>query len=320
MNREKKPQENRSRETVNKQIEEYLRYIRGIRSLSQATVKAYGEDLHAYSAFLETRGKELGGEDVYDARAFVSDLSKQGQSARSINRRISALKSFYRYRNKTTGETSNVFSGMRGLKTPKRLPVHFFEDEVETFLSLPAQDFKGIRDKAIIEVLYSTGCRVAELVGMNLSDVNKKDRTILVRGKGNKERFVFLGGQALSALEAYLKERAAHVKSNSEDACDALFLNARGERIGTRGVFYVLSTYFTTIGLAKKAGPHTFRHSFATHMLDRGADIRIVQEMLGHANLSSTQVYTHLSVERLKEVYKQAHPHAEAAKNRKRKE
>jgi len=320
MNRERRLQENRSRETVNRQIEEYLSYIRGIRSLSQATVKAYGEDLLAYSAFLETRGKELGSEDVYDARAFVSGLSKQGQSARSINRRISALRGFYRYRNRITGETSNVFSGMRGLKTPKRLPVHFFEDEIETLVTLPAEDFKGIRDRAIIEVLYSTGCRVAELAGMNLNDMNKKDRTILVRGKGNKERFVFLGEQALSALEAYLKERSTHVKSDSRDSCDALFVNTRGERIGVRGVFYVLHTYFVKAGLVKKAGPHTFRHSFATHLLDRGADIRMVQEMLGHANLSTTQVYTHLSVERLKEVYKQAHPHAGPVKDRTRKE
>ena len=176
-----------------------------------------------------------------------------------------------------------------------------------------AEGFWKLRDRAVLETLYSTGCRISELVSLDLADLDLKNRTARVMGKGSRERNVFLGAEALAALRDYLAERQRHVRpgAGDADAQRAVFLNQRGRRITDRGVRFVLSAYLRTANLGKKVTPHTFRHSFATHLLDRGADIRAVQELLGHASLSTTQVYTHVGLERLKKVYRRAHPHAQ---------
>jgi site-specific recombinase XerD len=213
------------------------------------------------------------------------------------------------------------------LRAPKRLPSFLFEDEMARLVELPetaaggtvadrgapsrrADDpFWRLRDHAVLEVLYSTGCRVSELVALDLKDLDLGTGTARVTGKGDRERNVFLGGSALAALRDYLGRRTGRTAADP-DSLAALFLNQRGRRITDRGVRFILSGWLARAGLGKRVTPHTFRHSFATHLLDRGADIRAVQELLGHASLSTTQVYTHVGLERLKKVYRRAHPHA----------
>ncbi len=169
--------------------------------------------------------------------------------------------------------------------------------------------FRSIRDKAVLELLYSTGCRISELVSLNVTDVNLKERTATVMGKGSKERMVFIGKAAFVTLREYLSLRGARTAGDT-DSGRALFVNLRGTRLTDRGVRFILGSYLQAANFGKRVTPHTFRHSFATHLLDRGADIRAVQELLGHASLSTTQVYTHVGLERLKKVYRRTHPHA----------
>jgi site-specific recombinase XerD len=218
---------------------------------------------------------------------------------------------------------ANPFAEVRGLRTPKRLPSFLFEDEMARLVDLPETAAAGraspdrgsddgfwrLRDHTVLEVLYSTGCRVSELVALDLADLDLGTGTARVTGKGDKERNVFLGGSALACLREYLLKRTGRAAGDADSAA-ALFLNQRGRRITDRGVRFILAGWLAQAGLGKRVTPHTFRHSFATHLLDRGADIRAVQELLGHASLSTTQVYTHVGLERLKKVYRRAHPHA----------
>lgn len=295
---------------MNNQVDGYLQYLAEVRNLSAATVRSYRNDILHYLTYLERENMSLQEADIKTARGFISDLGFEGLSPRSVNRARSALRGLYRFLI-TSGEAeSNPFESVRSLKTAKPLPAVLFEAEIGQILSMPGDDPKGIRDRCILELLYSTGCRISEITGMNIRDISMKDKTVRVTGKGRKQRFVFLGGSAFMALQAYLQVRSAMVKRDQEDSLRALLLNGRGERLTPRGIAWIIAAYAERLESAKKIGPHTFRHSFATHLLDRGADIRIVQELLGHASLSTTQVYTHLGIDRLKRVYSRAHPHA----------
>ncbi len=295
---------------MKREIENYLRYLREVRNLSEATVRAYKNDLLHYTKYLQRENLSITDADIRVARGFISDLGFEELSPRSVNRARSALRGFYRFLITCGEATSNPFESVRSLKTSKPLPVVLFESEIMEITSMPGDDSKGLRDRCILELLYSTGCRISEMTGINMHDLSMKDGTIRVTGKGRKQRFVFLGLEARRALEAYLPVRSAWVKKDNPDSMRALLLNGRGERLTQRGVAWIISSYAEKLFSAKKIGPHTFRHSFATHLLDRGADIRIVQELLGHASLSTTQVYTHLGIEKLKKVYAGAHPHA----------
>jgi tyrosine recombinase XerC len=296
--------------------EEYLAYLQSVRNLSPHTLASYRQDLLRYDAFLRERGITEGEAVLGDARAFVSRLAAEGLSARSVNRIVSGVRGYYRYRERFSRGPSNPFSDIRSLRTEKRLPSFLFEEEMTRLLELPARPgacgddpFLALRDRAVLEMLYSTGCRISELVSLDVTDVNLRERNARVMGKGSKERLVFIGRQALGVLREYLSRRGLRA-ARDPDSAGALFVNQRGTRLTDRGVRFILGSYLRTAGLAKKVTPHTFRHSFATHLLDRGADIRAVQELLGHASLSTTQVYTHVGVERLKKVYRRAHPHA----------
>ncbi len=305
-------------------IGEYLSYLSSIRGLSSNTVLAYGKDLERFSAYLKLNGLSEDSLSYIDVRGFLGELSREGLAKTSINRILSAVKGYYRFRVQFDFSGSNPFDAVHSLKTPKTLPDTLFEDEVLSLLTAdffserdgedPVSRFIANRDRLIFELLYSTGCRVSECVGINLFDVNPAKASIRVLGKGEKERFVFLGEEALAALKTYLPLRAARVAKGDVDAHSALFLNARGKRITARGVALIIDGYIEKAGIKKRVSPHTFRHSFATHLLEHGADIRVVQELLGHAKLSTTQVYTHVGMERLKKVYAKAHPHAERPK------
>ncbi|MFW5684246.1 MAG: tyrosine-type recombinase/integrase, partial [Spirochaetota bacterium] len=203
--------------------------------------------------------------------------------------------------------------GVRGLRKQRHLPTFLFEAEMGRLLTLEGDDFTTLRDRLILELLYSTGCRISELVMINLDDIDFKRGRILVHGKGRKDRIVFLGKTAREVLADYLPYRSERLARLGRRDEKALVMNANGQRITQRGVAGIIQKRVLEKGIAKRVSPHTFRHSFATHILDHGADIRVVQELLGHSSLSTTQVYTHLGLGALKRIYEQAHPHAERA-------
>ena len=315
--------------------EDYLTYLGAVRNLSPHTLESYGKDLEKYRQFLQERGVSPEQAGIAEARGFVSWLTREGLSARSVNRMVSGVRGWYRYMERHNQVPANPFAEIRSLHTEKRLPSFLYEEEMARLVEMPTREvpadgdsFWKMRDRAVLETLYSTGCRISELVALNLSDVDLKNRMARVMGKGSKERNVFLGDAAVAALRDYMTLRGIHVKAGSDtdtvragtarqgalpraDAVRALFLNQRGGRITDRGVRFILGEYLARANFGKRVTPHTFRHSFATHLLDRGADIRAVQELLGHASLSTTQVYTHVGLEKLKKVYRRAHPHAE---------
>ncbi|HTH13661.1 MAG TPA: tyrosine-type recombinase/integrase [Spirochaetia bacterium] len=288
--------------------DEYLNYLEAVRGLSEHTRLAYGRDLDAWEAFLADRGTGLDAATKAQAGEFLRHLGKHGLSPRSVNRVLSCLRGFYRYLLRTGRATAHPFSGIRSLKTPRRLPVFLFEKEVQTLLTEDRPGFQGIRDRLLFEVLYSTGCRVSEVCALDLATVVGKSK-FPVLGKGNKTRSVFLTPSAQKALTDYLPARLDRLAREDADAAKALFLNSRGTRLGVRGVQKIVDRAATRAGLTKDATPHTLRHTFATHLSAEGMDVRVVQELLGHSRLETTQVYTHLSLDRLKDVVRAAHPH-----------
>jgi site-specific recombinase XerD len=289
-----------------------MQYLQYVRHLSSRSIAAYGRDLLGYGEFLEARGLEEEALSLIQARAFVGELTRGGLSPRSINRNLSAVRGYYRYKQRFGYGRDNPFKAVKSLRTPKWLPSFLFEEEVSRLLVRSADDFWSLRDLLILELLYSTGCRVSELVAINVGDLDLRGSCLRVIGKGNKERSVYIGREAMEILKLYLSRRGLHLGGASGEGANALFINRRGRRLSSRGVQYILSRL--SAAEAKHVTPHTLRHSFATHIMNRGGDIRLLQELLGHASLSTTQVYTHLGIDRLKEVYAKAHPHASARK------
>jgi len=290
-------------------LERFLSYIKSVKNLSPETVRSYRQDVQKFLTFLAEEGLREEEVDKQTARSFLAYLSRAELSVATVNRILSALRSYYAFQVRYHNRENNPFETVKSLKKDKHLPDFLFKEEIETLVDLPDGSFTGSRDRLLLELLYSTGCRISEAVAINVSAINMKERIIRVRGKGNKERFVFLGEKAFRALHDYLSLRRQHLKTDTGDA-NALFLNHHGHRLTSRGAAFILKKYNDRLSSGKKISPHTFRHTFATHVLDAGADIRVVQELLGHASLSTTQVYTHLGVERLKRIYNEAHPHA----------
>ncbi len=300
-------------------LEEYLGYLRSVRSLSDKSVAAYERDLRRFLGFIENRETAPEEVSVRTARAYLADLSRSGMKETSINRALSAVRGFYRYGMIHKGLKNNPFDSVRSMKQKRTLPEILYEDEIASLIETVSQQeeegFARARDLCLFELLYSTGCRVSEIVGMNVLDVDISHRTAMVRGKGAKDRIVFIGTAAAKALSDYLPYRNEALDRNDSDGVAALFLNESGRRITRQGVTYLIEKRRTGSTVRKRVTPHTFRHSFATHLLDNGADIRMVQEMLGHAGLSTTQIYTHTGIERLKRVYREAHPHGKAKRS-----
>lgn len=297
---------------LKERVVEYLSYLREIRNLSGATVKAYGNDLFSFLEWLHE------GDDVDDRevdidssqmRSYIAHLARSGAAETSVNRALSAIKGFFRHLQNNNELDYSPAEAIRTLREPGTLPRFLFEEEMGKLLDLPGNTFRDHRDRLVLELLYSTGCRVSEASGIDLKDLAKDRRSLLVHGKGRKDRMVFLGTKAQQRLEEYLPLRDALAKrfGNSDGA---LLLNQRGGRLTQRGIALIIEKRVQERGLAKQVSPHSFRHSFATHLLDHGADIRVVQALLGHASLSTTQVYTHLRLGQLKEIYSSAHPHA----------
>jgi len=290
-------------------IEKFLSYLQSVRNLSPSTVSAYGKDIREFHAFLKNNGVPPEDAETHDVRNFIAEKSQSGLSTSSINRALSSLKSFYTYLVRYRGWEKNPADGIRTFRMNRRLPNYLFDNEIKKLMELPENDFWGLRDRLIMELLYSTGCRISEIASINIGDISPRSSSLRVLGKGRKERFVFLGKPALKVWAEYIDKLMDFNTGKRRDTQSALLINRRGGRLTVRGISKIIEKYILSSGIMKRVSPHTFRHTFATHLLEQGADIRVVQEMLGHASLSTTQIYTHLEIERLKSVYMNAHPH-----------
>jgi tyrosine recombinase XerC len=289
---------------MEKYIEKFIRYMEIEKNYSIHTVLNYKLDLKDFNKFLA--GTDLEKVDYLALRKYLAVLREKNLSSRSVGRRFSALRSFFRFLSREGYIKTNPILMLSSPKLDKHLPSFMTEEEVkrliESAFAKNQDDLSGLRDRAILEAFYSSGLRISELVGLNLDDVDFISGVLKIRGKGKKERIVPVGEAALTAIKKYLDRRNKQT--------DAIFLNKNSRRITTRGVMDIVVKYLHLAGIKPGVSAHTFRHSFATHLLNRGADLRTVQELLGHANLSTTQIYTHLTTERLKSVYDKAHPHA----------
>lgn len=299
------------------ELHNYLEYLRVGRNLSPATLLAYERDLGDFLDFvrqqLELLGKEqcLSAIDKYLVRDYLAYLTREAYARSTIARRLASIRGFsqFLFREGTIGSDFAIT-----LKTPKQqkaIPEVMSMDEIARFLDtyMPGKSQAlQSRNQAMFEILYGTGIRVAELVGLDVSDLDVENRYIRVMGKGSKERIIPLGDYALERVGVYLRKHRLELLQGKKE--DALFLNARGTRITTRGVQYVLDECSLYLEIHKNISPHVFRHTFATHLLDNGADLRSIQELLGHASLSTTQVYTKVTMGHLKSVYNKSHPRA----------
>ncbi|MEE8106425.1 MAG: site-specific tyrosine recombinase/integron integrase [Planctomycetota bacterium] len=269
-------------------------------SSSEHTVRAYRVDLNELAAFLTEEKISLAAMNRRHLRAFLARLKTRGLKASSIARRMAAVRSFCRFLVREGALKADPAGALRTPRTQRPLPLHLGEQEIEKLIDAA----QNSRDRAILETLYGGGLRVSELVGLDRDDLDLRGGIARVRGKGKRERLAPLGGSAVRTLKAWLKE------PRGDGDPRPVFLNRRGTRLSSRGVARLLETAVLQAGLDPRTSPHTLRHSFATHLLDRGADLREVQELLGHQNIATTQIYTHISLERLKQVYESAHPRA----------
>lgn len=278
------------------------------RGYSRQTLRSYEHDISLFCNFLRENNRSYTNLDINIARAYLVNLRHRKLSPRSIRRHISSVKNFCRFLQYHRIITGNPFSYLRMPKVLQRLPSCMTYHHIQAMISACSTDYLGCRDKALLEFLYSTGARAFETVKINISQANR--RVIAIKGKGNKPRLLFVGPPAQQALQDYLALRELHIHPNDPDARQALFLNDKGRRLTTRGLYYIVKKYESYLPYGKKIGVHLFRHTFATHLLNEGADLRTVQEMLGHENLSTTQIYTRVSIEHLKQIYRNTHPHA----------
>jgi integrase/recombinase XerC len=297
------------------EIAEFLLHLEKERDQSPHTVKAYARDLAAFQEFCDRHYGSWGWETVdrLGLRGFLGELQRRGLARRSAARALSAVRSLYRYLQVHHGLPNNVARAAKVPKLDKRLPTYLDKGSTERLFAWAEQRaaddaFGPLRDLAMLELFYSTGMRLSELSGLNLADVDLLADQAKVRGKGKKERLVPVGSRAVLALRRYLTVREPIAARPGGDR-RAVFVTQRGRRIGPRSVQTSMHRMFDAVG-GDSLRVHSLRHTFATHLLDAGADLRAVQELLGHASLSTTQIYTHTSIERLKKVYQQAHPRA----------
>jgi integrase/recombinase XerC len=288
-------------------IDGYLRHLGKERRLSPHTASNYARDIGALGDFLDrgnvTDWKRV---DSQHVRVFAARAHAGGLSPRSVQRRLSAVRSFFGYLVREGVAVSNPAVDIRAPKAPKRLPGTLDVDQITQLLQIPGDDPLAVRDRAIMELFYSSGLRLAELVGLALTDIDLADRTVRVLGKGAKTRIVPVGRKACEAVRAWLKERAALAAIDET----ALFVGRNGERLKPRAIQLRIAQWARRAGLPARVYPHLFRHSFATHLLESSKDLRGVQELLGHADISTTQVYTHLDFAHLARTYDASHPRA----------
>ncbi len=290
-------------------IDEYTSFMSNVRHKSINTVESYGRDIKQYFTYLSNTGiTDLSEATKTTVLTYLISLQRQGRSASTVSRTLASLRSFYIFMIQNGNAKSDPTSSLEVPHVEKKLPQILSNAEVELLLEQPqCRDNKGIRDKAMLELLYATGIRVSELINLNLQDVNLNMRFIRC-GTAKKERIVPMGNKSYEAMKNYLDNvRSLMIKSAEEEA---LFVNCSGVRLSRQGFWKLIKRYQCSAGIEKTITPHTLRHSFAAHLLENGADIHAIQEMMGHADISSTQIYSHLMNSRIKDVYEKAHPRA----------
>jgi integrase/recombinase XerC len=288
---------------MNEYIDKFLRYLEIERAVSEHTLRAYRKDLDTFFLKIKAAPEDI---DMIDIRGFIAEQIKSGLSKTTAGRRLATVRSFFKFLYREGYIKANPAKLVSNPKPPKLLPRFLSIDEVFALVENPnGIGFLLARDRSVLELLYSSGLRVSEISGLNVDDLNIKEGLVKVRGKGKKERIVPVGSKAIDSIKSYMLERML-MKSGSE----ALFLNRRGTRLSDRGMRRIVIKYAQISGVNRRIGPHTLRHTFATHLLQGGADLRVLQELLGHSSLSTTQKYTHLDITHLMDVYDKAHPFA----------
>jgi len=288
---------------MNDYIAKFIRYLDVERAVSAHTLRAYRKDLEDFFEYVKTEPDKI---DMIDVRGFIAEQIKKGLNKTTVSRRLASIRSFFKFLCREGYIKSNPAKLVPNPKLPKLLPRFLSVDDVFSLVEKPEGiGFIPLRDKAILELLYSSGPRVSELSGLNIDDLNIKGNLIKIRGKGKKERIVPVGSKAIDAIKSYMIDRML-LKSKDR----ALFLNRMGTRLTDRGVRRIVVKYAKALTINGQIGPHTLRHTFATHLLQGGADLRVIQELLGHSSLSTTQKYTHLDITHLMDIYDKAHPFA----------
>lgn len=294
---------------MNALVDEYLHWLASERRKSAATLRAYGSDLRAFAGWLAANERALLQTTRLDLRRYLVELEQQGLVATSVQRKLASLRGLFGWLQRGGRVAKDPAKLLKGPKAQKRVPRFLTTSEVDQLLQQPFDESpQGQRDRAILEVLYSTGCRVSECAGMRLADLDLDEGMIRVLGKGQKERLALLGGPARTTIAAWLPLRRRLLQAARRTDPGTLWLNRYGRPLSARWVFQTVVDRARAAGLQTSLTPHGLRHSFATHLLDRGADLRTVQELLGHARLVTTEIYTHVSIGRLREVYDHAHP------------
>lgn len=288
-------------------IEDFLRYLLIDKNYSNNTIESYKEDLLKFSEFFNN--KDISSIDIDDLKRYVKYLNNQELNELSISRNISCIKSFYKYLNIEKIIDNNPSDSLFLPKVRKKLPNTLSEEEVDRLLDIKLTDMFSYRNKAMLEVLYATGLRVSELVNLKMENIDFESDIIRTYGKGNKERVIPIGEYAKIYLEKYLNEYRYQMLKHGNN--EYVFLNNHGKNMTRQGFFKIIKQIANDAGIKKEISPHILRHSFASHLLKHGADLRTIQELLGHSNVSTTQIYTHISNEELKENYKNYHPHGE---------
>lgn len=282
-------------------IDSFIRYLDLEKGASSHTLRAYRKDLREFSESVKCEPNNL---DIIDLRGFIAGQIQKGLNKTTVSRRLSSIRSFFKFLYREGYMKTNPAKLVSNPKVPKLLPRFLSVDDVFSLVEKPEGiGFLPARNRAVLELLYSSGLRVSELSGINTDEIHIKESLIKIKGKGKKERIVPIGSKAIDAMKSYIVERML-LKSKER----ALFLNRMGKRLTERGVRRIVVKYARAIGIHGRIGPHTLRHSFASHLLQGGADLRVIQELLGHASLSTTQKYTHLNITHLMDVYDKAHP------------
>ncbi len=296
-----------SSDGVKSNMEKFLRYLEVERGFSKHTLRAYKKDLEEFSSYSKSDPEAV---EVIDIRGFISSLMIKGKAKSTVSRKLASIRSFLAYLHQEGYIKLNQAKLVPMPKGTKPLPNFLTVDDAFDLVQSPKGiDFIKVRDRAILELLYSSGMRVAELATLNMEDVNLKEGLLKILGKGKKERIVPFGNKAADALKIYIVERMLFKKKKSKtEKNPALFLNVRGSRLTDRQIRRIVVKYARITGVQGQVGPHTLRHSFATHLLIGGADLRVIQELLGHSSLSTTQKYTHLDISHLIDIYDKTHP------------
>ncbi len=299
---------------MERQLDAFLDYLRLVKNASEHTLVAYAADVAGFLRFVDESGAAI---DQLLVRKYLAHIQAAGLAKKSSARKLAALRSFFRFLTRRGLIESDPTEGVRSPRLPKRLPKIISEERVSALLNAPDPDTPlGIRDRAILETLYATGLRVSELLSLCVEDVSGNKDELRVIGKRNKERVVILGRSAQEAVAVYLEYGRPKLKSKCTERSNPLFLGQRGTKLVASSVLRLIDKHIRTVSGSLRVSPHTLRHCFATHMMDHGADLRSVQELLGHSSVATTQIYTHVSQERLKEVYERAHPRAGAGIDR----